>query len=266
MSKEKNVARVPLSKNKTFKKVLFGALGVLAAAAIIVFIIISVIKFTEDSGPKYDESYVYDGFSLVGTWREYEHDDSGYILYEYKADNTITKTSYTYGIKDQQIVGTYTVTMPNSITIRYEGEGDEPVETSNFSIDEWGTLVLYTLGDMGYRHLGYVKNDLEFSKGENPLLGDWRLLENNDVNMHFGSDSYGYLYYVSSPNERDDFAYSWRGDNELYMLYVIRFEGTPDIPTGSIIAPGYRIEDDRLTIYGNDSNGNYIEQVYERIK
>ena len=53
MSEEKSVARVPLSKNKAFKRVLFGVLGVLAVAAIVVFIIITVIKFTEDSSPKY---------------------------------------------------------------------------------------------------------------------------------------------------------------------------------------------------------------------
>ena len=262
MSEEKSVARVPLSKNKAFKRVLFGVLGVLAVAAIVVFIIITVIKFTEDSSPKYDESYQYDGISLVGTWREYNHDDSGYLLYEYKSDGTITKTSYTYGIKDQQITGTYKVSLPNSITIEY---GDTR-ETSNFSIDEIGTLVLYTLGDMGYEHRAFVPSDLTFAKGENKLLGSWRLKENNDISITFGNDGYGNFAYISNPNKRDDFAYSYRGDSELYMLYVIRFEGTPDIPSGSIMAPSYKIEGNTLTIYGNDANGGYIEQIYERIK
>lgn len=266
MSEEKNVAKVPLSKNKTLKKVLFGALGVLAAAAIVVFIIITVIKFAEDSSPKYDESYQYDGISLVGTWREYNHDDGGYVLIEYKADGTIIKTSYTFGIKDQQIGGTYKVSLPNSITIEYEGSSGETKETSNFSIDELGTLVIYTLGDMGYEHRAFVPNDLSFAKGENKLLGSWRFKENNDISITFGDDGYGYFAYISNPNERDDFAYSYRGDSELFMLYVIRFEGTPDIPSGGIIAPSYKIEGDTLTIYGNNANGGYIEQIYERIK
>ena len=248
---EKNTVAKPLNKIKYI-------LLMLIAVAVMLTCLVSC-----NGQPQYNADYVYDGFSLIGLWREYNHDDSFYQLYEFKADGSITVKSYTYGIKDEQIEGSYSVSDTNSITIEYYMKDGNYKETSNFSIDEWGTLVIYTLGEMGYQNFALVPYDLGFNQGENPLLGNWQLKDDNDVCIYFGEDYYGHMYYVSNPLTMDEFVYSFRG-NELYMLYVIRYEGTPDIPSGELIAPSYVIENDTLTIYGNDANGARVELIYER--
>ena len=128
----------------TPKKVVALVCGIICLVALIGFIVYS---FTKENPPRYNEKYVYDGNSLVGTWREYEFDESFFQIYEFTRDKKVILKSYTYGIFDQELVGSYETSNTNTITISYS---DKEKEQSSFSIDEGGRLVIYTLGEMGF--------------------------------------------------------------------------------------------------------------------
>lgn len=245
-------------KNSTLKKVLAVILGIVCISALIGFIIYS---FTKEKLPKYNDSYVYDGSSLVGTWREYYWEDKFYQTFEFKSDGTVSLKSYTYGIFDQEINGTYETSNTNTITISY----GENKESSTFSIDEGGALVLYTLGEMGFEERPLVKYDLEYNKNASKLFGTWVSTTNKNEEFEFFDSFLGEARNTSDSSLKDNFRYSLT-DNKMYMLYVIIFENTPDITSGDVLCFDYTIEGDTLTIFGYDSNSNKIEQVFTRKK
>lgn len=245
-------------KNSPLKKAFAVILGIACIGALVGFIIFS---FTREKPPRYDKEYVYDGNSLVGTWREYYWEDNFYQIFEFTSDGKINLKSYTYGIFDQELSGTYETSGTNTITISY---GDNK-ETSNFSIDESGALVLYTLGEMGFVERPLVKNDVEYNKNASKIFGTWVSNANENEEFEFFDTFIVETRNVTDSALKDSFRYSLT-DNKLYMLYVIIFEDTPDITSGDVLCFDYSIEGDTLTIFGYDSNSQKIEQVFTRKK
>ncbi|MBQ4585742.1 MAG: hypothetical protein IJA82_06005 [Clostridia bacterium] len=257
-SQDNDTEKKPKKKNSPLKKAFAIILGLLCIGALVFFIVYSV---TREKPPKYDEKYVYDGNSLVGSWREYYWEDKFYQIFEFTSDGKINLKSYTYGIFDQELSGTYETSGTNTITITY---GDNK-ETSNFSIDEGGSLVLYTLGDMGFVERPLVKNDIEYNKNASKIFGTWVSNANENEEFEFFDTFIGEARNVTNPTLKDNFRYSLSG-NKMYMLYVIIFEDTPDITSGDVLCFDYSIEGDTLTIFGYDSNSKKIEQVFTRKK
>ena len=240
----------------TPKKVVALVCGIICLVALIGFIVYS---FTKENPPRYNEKYVYDGNSLVGTWREYEFDESFFQIYEFTRDKKVILKSYTYGIFDQELVGSYETSNTNTITISYS---DKEKEQSSFSIDEGGRLVIYTLGEMGFEERALVKYDLDYKKPDS-LLGTWVSSSNNKEEFEFFKDYTGVARNTEDSSLLDNFRFALK-DNKMYMLYVIKVDGMPDIVSGGVMCFDYRLEGNTLTIYGNDANGNTIEQIFTK--
>ncbi len=256
---DKSTSKVKTKKkNSPLKKTLAAILGIVCIGALIGFIIYS---FTKENPPKYNKDYVYDGNSLVGTWREYYYEDKFYQTFEFTSDGKISLKSYTYGIFDQEISGTFETSGTNSITISY----GENKETSTFSIDEGGALVLYTLGEMGFEERPLVKYDLKYNENASRLFGTWVSASNENEEFEFFDSFVGEARNTQDLSVKDNFRYSLN-DNKMYMLYVIIFEDAPDITSGDVLCFDYTLEGDTLTIFGYDSNSNKIEQVFTRKK
>lgn len=210
-------------------------------------------------GDLYDENYVYDGSSLIGKWVDDKLDSNSYDVYEFIDETKVILTTNCRGIELDRLEGTYTVTDNNQIIIQ-SSFGKEYIR---FSITKDARLVLLVLDDMN-RPIGgerVLKNyDLKYNKGENKLLGTWASLDNPNEKFIFNDDFTGKSVGLSTKDEPVEYKlyYSYT-ENEINIIieWMIGYEEM-------VKTSNYKIENNVLTMFGEDKDGNKIEIKFER--
>ncbi len=210
-------------------------------------------------GNLYDEDYVYDGSSLIGKWVDEKPNTNSYDVYEFIDNENVILTTNCRGIELDKLEGTYTVTDNNQIVI----ESEFGKEYIRFSMTKDGRLVLLTLNDMNLPSEGervMKKYDLEYNKGENSLIGVWKSIDNPNEKFIFNEDFTGKSVGLSTKGDVIEYKiyYSYKG-NELNIIieYMIGYEEM-------VKTSNFKIEGDKLTMYGKDKDGKEITIKFER--
>ena len=216
-------------------------------------------------GGEYDKKYEYDGTSLIGKWIDFKVDESEYDIYEFVDDTRVVLTTNCYGIEKSRLEANYKVQDKNQILIYSETFGNEYIR---FSITDEGLLVLLVLDDMNNpseEERIMKKYDLEYNTSEealNKIVGTWKSKDNEAIRFTFNS------YYTGRSTQTDGqgagysykIYYSLKGST-LYFIFGYSI-GLEDESRGC----EYKVENDTLTLYGKDSDGNKTELVFTREK
>ena len=170
-------------------------------------------------GSKFDENYVYDGESLVGTWQEEKIDYADYYTYEFAKDGKMVLKQFIYGMEISSEEGTYTVT-DNKIEVLFpEENGTTSVIENRFSITEDGELVmvrLSTVNQIEEVEAVYVPHTPVFNLA-NPLAGTW---ENNAVEDELWIFDENMEITIPNAVKEEKMLYAV-DENKVYMLYLI---------------------------------------------
>ena len=207
----------------------------------------------------YNEDYVYDGSSLIGKWMDDDLDPNSYDVYEFVDNETVILTTNCRGIELDKLEGKYTVTDNNQIVIQSKF-GKEYIR---FSITKKGKLVLIVLNDMNLPAEGervMKKYDLDYNKGENNLIGTWKSLDNPNEKFIFNSDFTGKSVGLSQKEEIVEYKYYYSYKNDevnIIIEYMIGYEEM-------VKTSKFKIENNILTMYGEDKEGKKIEIKFER--
>ena len=170
-------------------------------------------------GSDFDENYVYDGKSLVGTWQEKEIDYADYYTYEFSENGKMVLKQFIYGMEISSEEGTYTV-KDNKLEVLFpEDNGTTSVVENRFSITENGELImvrLSTVNEIEEVETVYVSHTPVFNL-ENPLVGTWENSAVEDELWIFCEDM-----VITIPNDikEEKMLYSVK-DDKVSMLYLI---------------------------------------------
>lgn len=204
---------------------------------------------------KYDESYVYDGKSLIGKWCEKERDES-YRSYEFFENGTVELCEYYYGIKTNSVLAAYTAEKSEIVTTVTNYDGTKEYIHQKFSVngDELVFVYLNEENQMTEEEMVLVPFKDDFSDTDSELIGSWKDTENENEVWSFENDFTG---TISDENNTYKMYYSIDG-KKLYMAYEF-IDGVIQ----SIAEFEYKIKKDTLTIsgtFGDDS----VKLVLER--
>lgn len=207
----------------------------------------------------YNEKYVYDGTSLIGVWVDEDINSTSYDVYEFIDDKNVILTTNCRGIKLDKLEGTYTVDDNNKITIQSEF-GKEYIR---FSITNDGRLIILTLDDLNRpseNERVMIKYNLEYNKGENKLVGTWKSLDNANEKFIFNEDFTGKSVGLTKDGEVSEYKlyYSYKNDEiNIIIEYMIGYEEM-------VKTTKFKIENNILTMSGEDKDGKKIEIRFER--
>ena len=170
-------------------------------------------------GNKFDENYVYDGTSLVGTWQEEEIDYADYYTYTFHQNGKMELKQFIYGMEVAADEGEYTI-KDNKLEVLFpEDNGKTALVENRFSITDDGELVmvrLNTANQMEEIEAIYIPYEPVFNL-ENQLVGTW---ENEDVKDELWI--FGDNYEITIPNiEKTEKMLYAVDDDKIYMLYLI---------------------------------------------
>ena len=102
--------------------------------------------------------------------------------------------------------------------------------------------------------------DLKYNVGENNLVGTWKSVDNPNEKFIFNDDFTGKSTGLSSKGDPVEYKlyYSFK-ENEINIIieYMIGYEEM-------VKTSNYKIENNVLTMYGEDKDGNKIEIKFER--
>ena len=163
------------------------------------------------------------------------------------------------GIELDKLEGKYTVTDNNQIIIQSKF-GKEYIR---FSITKKGKLVLIVLNDMNLPAEGervMEKYDLDYNKGENNLIGTWKSLDDPNEKFIFNEDFTGKSVGLNSKGEAVEYKYYYSyKNNEVNIIieYMIGYEEM-------VKTSNFKIQDNILTMYGENKEGKKIEIKFER--
>lgn len=198
-------------------------------------------------GTKYDESYVYDGESLIGTWQEEEIDYADYYTYEFLENGKMYLKQFVYGMEISSEEGTYSVKDGKIEALFLEDNGKTSSIENKFSITQDGELVLVRLStqnQMEEIETVYVPHTPVFNL-ENPIEGTWENTEVEDELWIFDKN-----YEITIPNEikEEKMLYSVK-DDKIYMLYLID-SGEHKLFLETPMIFDYELSGDTLKLYG----------------
>lgn len=196
---------------------------------------------------KYDENYVYDGTSLVGTWQEEEIDYANYYTYQFSKDGKMLLKEFIYGMEVSSEEGTYTV-KDNKLTVLFpDDDGTSYYVENKFSITDDGELVMIRLStenQMEEVEAVYVPHTPVFNL-ESPLVGTWENSEVKDELWIFDKN-----HQITLPNKEktEKMLYSTK-DGKVYMLYLID-SGENKLFLETPLIFDYELDGDTLKLYG----------------
>lgn len=199
-----------------------------------------VLVSCNDKG-EFDESYSYDGTSLIGAWQQDGCGDNDYRTYEFYEDGRVICKACWYGVALDTVYGTYTVVDGNTMEIVYGNDDFERDSTNRFSITNEGNLIILALDERGNEiEIKYTPYNKGYNEEAHLLVGTWRFNENQDEYYTFNSDMTGVIGGDSSYS----FKYSTK-DGVLYLLIEF-IDGVID-QNASSIAFKYEINGSTLT-------------------
>ena len=124
-------------------------------------------------------------------------------------------------------------------------------------------MILLVLDDMNRPVEGervMKEYDLKYNVGENNLVGTWKSVDNPNEKFIFNDDFTGKSTGLSSKGDPVEYKlyYSFK-ENEINIIieYMIGYEEM-------VKTSNYKIENNVLTMYGEDKDGNKIEIKFER--
>lgn len=214
---------------------------------IFTLILVSLALCLFSCGEKFDENYVYDGTSIVGTWQEEEIDYAGYYTYSFSKDGKMELKQFVYGIEVSADVGTYTVD-GNTLEVTFpEENGADSLVKNRFSITEDGELVmvrLSTVNEIEEVETVYVPFEPVFNL-ENNLIGTWENTEVENELWIFDEN-----YEITLPNEEKSEKMLYSVDEDkVYMLFLID-SGENKIILETPIIFEYELDGDTLKLFG----------------
>lgn len=203
---------------------------------------------------KFDENYEYDGFSLVGKWREREYRDDQYQIYEFCENGDVNCIIYSFGIEMGRFEASYTVEGKNTLNILWRGDSQK--DTNHFSISE--NNVLFLQGVASYTgEMVLVPYDLTYNQSNESLLGYWKSNDDENEVFTFNSD---YTGYANGLLGGYDFVYSTKDSNIFIAIEAI------DGVKHSVEAMSYKVEGDTLTLSGRDADQKDVILTFTRMK
>ena len=225
---------------------------------ICILVILSALVFLISCNDKlFDESYVYDGSSLIGVWCEKDYDEANYYTYEFFENGRVVKSAYNYGIMASSIDGHYEAE-GHLLTIKillYSGVTD--VQTNKFTITDERELALVYLDEnlMKEEENVLVPYKNNFNKDNSKLVGTWEDTENPGEMWQFNEDFSGSVYNSESSYKM---FYSVT-EKKLYMAYEF-VEGIRQ----SLVEFKYSIKGDTLHLESK-INGTTIEYTFKKV-
>ncbi len=203
---------------------------------------------------KYDESYIYDGTSLIGIWQESEYKDQEYQTYEFFQNGKVICTVYSFGIEMQHIDATYSIDGDNTLVINWK---NGMIDRNNFSISNKNVLVICQVLDSKTTEMELVPYNMEYNKSSNDIVGSWRSADNKTEVFTFNQD---YTGSASNPTSSYSFHYSLKGTSLFISNEII--EGIME-PVETV---EYKVEGDTLTLAGRTLDGSAQVLTFERVK
>jgi hypothetical protein len=202
---------------------------------------------------KYDESYVYDGESLIGKWQESEHDDEFYQVYNFTSKTDVTLTSYSYGIVMQEIVATYRVENDNTLVVEW---GDGFVNKNDFSISKDGYLTITQVLEAEHNEMVLEPYSLDWNT-KNDIKGTWI---SSDYKNEAFTFSASFVLTVEGETDTYKMPYAVSGDKLAFGgEFVDGFKEKVNVMT-------YKIDGDTLTLTGKGENGESVILTFTREK
>lgn len=203
---------------------------------------------------KYEDDYVYDGTSLIGTWQESDQNDEYYQTYTFTKDK-ITLSSYTFGIKMQELIATYKVEGDNTLVVEWGNDGY--VDRNKFSINKDSTLVIAQVYDSETSEMELVPYNLGWNKSNSDIVGSWVSKDYEGEVFTFKS---GYTLLVEGFTDTYTMEYAIKGDTIAFGgEFVDGFKEEVTVMT-------YKIEGDTLTLTGQNKDESIIILTFEREK
>ncbi len=202
---------------------------------------------------RYDENYVYDGNSLVGTWREGDFDDEFYQIYSFYEDK-ITLTSYSYGIMMQEIEASYTVEGNNTLVISW---GDGYVDRNNFSITRDSVLVITQVLSSSVDEMELLPYDLKWNTKNSDIVGTWTSDENPAETFTFRED-----YTLVVEGELDSYSMPYAIKDNTLALGGEFIGGFKE----EVTVLSYKVQGDSLTLTGVNEDKESIIISFTRSK
>jgi len=218
-----------------------------------------VLLLLSGCGDLYDEDYIYNEGALVGKWVDEKLNENSYDVYEFIDNENVILTTNCKGIELDRLEGTYTVEDNNKLVINSKF-GKEYIR---FSITKDGRLVILTLNDLdrpSEDERVMEKYALDYNKGENKLLGTWKSKDNENEKFIFNEDFTGKSVGLTAKGDVVEYKlyYSYKG-NELNIIieYMIGYEEM-------VKTTEFKVENNILTMSGNDKDGKEIKLQFER--
>jgi hypothetical protein len=203
---------------------------------------------------KYEDDYVYDGTSLIGTWQESDQNDEYYQTYTFTKDK-ITLSSYTFGIKMQELIATYKVEGDNTLVVEWGNDGY--VDRNKFSINKDSTLVIAQVYDSETNEMELVPYNLDWNKSNSDIVGSWVSKDYEGEVFTFKS---GYTLLVEGFTDTYTMEYAIKGDTIAFGgEFVDGFKEEVTVMT-------YKVEGDTLTLTGQNEDESIIILTFEREK
>ena len=219
----------------------------------ILFIVLSIVACGENED-KFDESYEYDGVSLIGKWREREYSDDQYQIYEFTENGQVNCIIYSFGIEMGRFEASYSVEGKNTLHILWRDNSQK--DTNRFSISKNNVLVLSGVASYS-GEMALVPYDLTYNQSNEAILGSWRSNDSEDEIFTFNSD---YSGYAGGNMGGYSFTYSIKDANVFMAIEAI------DGVKHSVEAMGYTVDGDTLTLTGKGENNSQVILTFTRVK
>ena len=226
---------------------------IFAVILTVAFLSIFLVSCGEEKS-KYEDDYVYDGTSLIGTWQESDQNDEYYQTYTFTKDK-ITLSSYTFGIKMQELIASYRVEGDNTLVVEWGNDGY--VDRNKFSINKDSTLVIAQVYDSETNEMELVPYNLDWNKSNSNIVGSWVSKDYEGEVFTFKS---GYTLLVEGLTDTYTMEYAIKGDKIAFGgEFVDGFKEEVTVMT-------YKIEGDTLTLTGQNEDESIIILTFEREK
>lgn len=221
----------------------------------ILFVVLSFTFVLVSCGDKvkYDENYVYDGTSLLGSWQERDFDDEYYQIYTFHEKKVIL-TSYSYGIMMQEIEADYKIEGDNTLVISW---GDGYIDRNDFSISKHPVLVISQIVSTNVDEMQLVPCNTGWNKDNSAIVGTWINDDNPLERFDFKSD-----YTLVVDGEYDTYSMPYAVKDDYLALGGQFIDGFKE----NVSVLNYKINGDTLTLTGVDKNEKDIVVTFTREK
>ena len=226
---------------------------------ILCVLLLSALVLCLFSCSKFDESYVYDGHSLIGKWQEEDYEEELYLSYEFFKDGVFEQKTYKYGIEVAKAQGTYTAN-GSTLVVEFKNEnGTSTFIENRFCITEDRELVMIYLdkeNEMEEEEMVLIPFEIEFNEPDSELFGTWEDTQYENELWTFNKNGTISVSKIGARTEK--WLYSVN-DDTIYTIFDIG----DGILLDTVIEWDYDIDDGILTMEA-EINGTDVEKTFER--